>query len=43
MAKNFQDLTIKDAFMFAAVMQNENQCRELLRRAPGMEITSVKV
>ena len=31
MRKKLQDLTIKDAFMFAAVMSDEEQCRHLLK------------
>ena len=30
MRKKLQDLTIKDAFMFAAVMSDAEQCRHLL-------------
>ena len=29
MRKKLQDLTIKDAFMFAAVMSDKEQCRHL--------------
>ena len=38
-----QDLTIKDAFMFAAVMSDEEQCRQLLEMVLDTKILSVNV
>ena len=38
-----QDLTIKDAFMFAAVMSDEEQCRHLLELVLETKILSVNV
>ena len=38
MSKQFKDLTIKDAFMFAAVMSYPEQCRQLLRLILDMEV-----
>ena len=38
-----QDLTIKDAFMFAAVMSDEEQCRHLLELVLDTKILSVNV
>ena len=43
MAKEFQQLTIKDSFMFSAVMENEEMCRQLLEIALSMKILSVTV
>lgn len=43
MAKSFQDLTIRDAFMFAAVMADEDQCRRFLTVALEMNVLEVKV
>ena len=43
MRKKLQDLTIKDAFMFAAVMSNEEQCRHLLELVLDTKILSVNV
>ena len=43
MAKEFQELTIKDSFMFSAVMENEEMCRQLLEIALSMKILSVTV
>lgn len=43
MRKKFQDLTIKDAFMFAAVMADSQQCRKLLNMALDMEVLEVHV
>lgn len=43
MSRNFQELTIKDSFMFAAVMSDENQCRELLELILEMKILQVTV
>ena len=38
-----QDLTLKDAFMFAAVMSDEEQCRHLLELVLDTKILSVNV
>lgn len=38
-----QDLTIKDAFMFAEVMSDEEQCRHLLELVLDTKILSVNV
>ena len=38
-----QDLTIKDAIMFAAVMSDEEQCRHLLELVLDTKILSVNV
>ena len=38
-----QDLTIKDAFMFAAVMSDEEQCHHLLELVLDTKILSVNV
>ena len=38
-----QDLTIKDAFMFAAVMSDEEQCRHLLELVLDTKILSENV
>ena len=38
MNKKFKELTIKDAFMFAAVMADPQQCQKLLSLVLGMEI-----
>ena len=43
MQKKFQELTIKDAFMFAAVMADPQQCRRLLSLVLDMEILEVTV
>ena len=43
MAKEFQQLTIKDSFMFSAVMENEETCRQLLEIALSMKILNVTV
>ena len=43
MRKRLQDLTIKDAFMFAAVMSNAEQCRHLLELVLEMKILEVNV
>ncbi len=40
MSKYFQELTIKDAFMFAAVMSDEEKCQKLLEMALNMKIAS---
>lgn len=41
--KSIQDLTIKDNFMFGAVMLNPENCRGTLERALGMKIGRVEV
>ena len=41
--KTLQDLTIKDNFMFGAVMMNEEICRELLELVLGFRIAKVMV
>ena len=41
MRKKLQDLTIKDAFMFAAVMSDAEQCRHLLELV--LEILMIKI
>ncbi|MDO5135686.1 MAG: Rpn family recombination-promoting nuclease/putative transposase, partial [Eubacteriales bacterium] len=41
--KKFQDLTVKDAFMFAAVMSDEVQCRRFLELVLEMDILEVTV
>ena len=43
MKRTLQDLTIKDPFMFAAVMSDENQCKSLLSLVLEMEILHVTV
>ena len=43
MHKSFKELTIKDAFMFAAVMADEEKCRQFLSMALEMDITRVRV
>ena len=41
MRRKLSDLTIKDAFMFAAVMSDEEQCRRFLEIALEMKILEV--
>ena len=41
--KSLQELTIKDDFMFGAVMLNPEICRETLERILGIEIARVEV
>lgn len=41
--KSLQELTIKDNFMFGAVMINEENCREFLELVLGFPIESVEV
>ena len=41
--KTLQDLTIKDNFMFGAVMSDENLCRDFLELVLGFKIHSVTV
>ena len=43
MSKSFKDLTIKDAFMFAAVMVDPDQCRPFLEMVLGMDIVDLHV
>ncbi len=43
MSKDFQKLTIKDAFMFAAVMSDEEKCQKLLEMALNMKILRVSI
>ena len=43
MSKQFKDLTIKDAFMFAAVMSDPEECRRLLQLILDMDILEVQV
>ena len=43
MKKRLQDLTIKDAFMFAAVMSDEEQCRHLLELVLNTKILMIHV
>ena len=43
MGKPFKDLTIKDAFMFAAVMVNPDQCGPFLKMVLGMDIVDLHV
>lgn len=43
MSKQFKDLTIKDAFMFAAVMSDPKECRRLLQLILDMDILEVQV
>lgn len=41
--KRIQDLTMKDNFMFGAVMLDPDNCKGVLERALGMEIGRVEV
>ena len=41
--KKLQELTIKDSFMFGAVMVNEELCKEFLELALGFPIERVMV
>ncbi len=43
MPKTLQELTIRDDFMFAAVMTDREQCRQFLSTALEMNILSVDV
>ncbi len=43
MKRTLQELTIKDAFMFAAVMSDSNRCRDFLSMVLCMEILDVTV
>ena len=40
---NFSDLTIKNAFMFSAVMTDEEICRKVIELALGIPIAEVHV
>ena len=41
--KTLQELTIKDNFMFGAVMCDENNCRRFLEIALGFPIAKVEI
>lgn len=41
--RNFKDLTIRDAFMFAAVMSDPEICRRVLELALGIPISEVPI
>ena len=41
--RNFKDLTIRDAFMFAAVMSDSEICRRVLELALGIPISEVHI
>ena len=41
MAKKYDDLQLKDDFMFGKVMQNENICKEFLEHLLGIKIESI--
>lgn len=41
--KSIQELTIKNNFMFGAVMLNPENCKETLERCLGIEIERVEV
>ena len=43
MAKDFQQLTIKDSFMFAAVMADSEKCRRFIEIALDMKVLHVTV
>ena len=43
MKRTFQNLTIKNSFMFAAVMCEDDNCKEFLEMALGIEIEKVEV
>ncbi len=43
MSRTLQELTIKDPFMFAATMSDEEQCKKLLSIVLGIEILQVSV
>lgn len=43
MSKSFQELTIKDPFMFAAAMSNKEQCKTFLSIVLEMDILDVEV
>lgn len=41
--KSIHELTIKDNFMFGAVMSDENNCRDFLEMALGIPIERVEI
>ena len=41
--RTLQELTIKDIFLFAAVMMNPENCKDVLERALGFPIAHVEV
>ena len=41
--KKFQELTIRDNFMFAAVMMQDDNCKHFLEMLLGIEIREVKL
>ncbi len=41
--KSLKDLTMKDNFMFGAVMLDPDNCKGVLERALGIEIERVEV
>ena len=41
--RRFQDLTIRDNFIFAAVMMQEDNCKRLLEMLLGIEIREVVI
>ena len=41
--KKLSELTLKDDFMFSAVMVNPNNCKPMLERILGINIASVEV
>ena len=41
--KTLQELTIKDNFMFGAVMVDEKLCKEFLELVLGFQIRSIRV
>lgn len=41
--KTLQELTLKDNFLFAAVMMEKENCKELLELALGVKIRRVEV
>ena len=41
--KKLQDLTIRDNFMFAAVMMQEDNCKQFLEMVLGIEIARIEV
>ena len=41
--KKFKDLTIRDAFMFAAVMSDSEICRKVLEMSLGIPISEVHI
>ena len=43
MGKKLKELTIKDNFMFGAVMSDPENCRELLEMVLGISISRIEV